>query len=257
MIFPQSHSLPSLLHSDNWNWYPPTGDLPFWLGEDAERRRWLVKMRGGFYAVRERAFAIIAQALDISCQSVPFLKIPRKNLADFTYPNVPDTCQLAILFFEEHKREACSNLCALAELNSQWRLRPYDIDVLINSKINKAIDIARGAMLGMLCEMHEPPDFLFTQDHTFIQIDNEMMFSRSSGAYLWDSPWVVDDDGRRKPAGIVEAIKLCKAVLALPDDVYAEAIRLPAGYRPKMNWSVKREVAGIRPRAEHFLNWAK
>lgn len=60
-------------------------------------------------------------------------------------------------------------------------------------RVKHAIDIARGEMLEMLCEMHEPPGQLFTRDHVFVQIDNELMFSQSAGADLWDSPWVTDE----------------------------------------------------------------
>jgi hypothetical protein len=117
--------------------------------------------------------------------------------------------------------------------------------------------MARGQMLGMLCEMHEPPDCLFTREHAFVQIDNEQMFSRSAGADLRESPWVIDPDNRRRPAGVREAVLLCKQVLALPDEIYREAALLPASYRPEMIWSVKKEISGIRPRAQRFLVWAR
>lgn len=108
----------------------------------------------------------------------------------------------------------------------------------------------------MLCEMHEPPGRLFTADHTFVQIDNELMFSRSAVAALSNSPWVVDDGGRIKGAGLNEAIHLCEQVLSLPDIVFRDAIRMPEGYNPQMIWCVRKEIDRIRPRARDFLKWA-
>ena len=108
----------------------------------------------------------------------------------------------------------------------------------------------------MLCEMHEPPGRLFTTSHAFVQIDNEQMFSRGAGANLRDSPWVTDDAMRIRPSGLEEAIRLCEQVLSLADNVYQDAIRMPEGYRPRMLWSVRKQIGLIRPRARDFLEWA-
>ena len=145
--------------------------------------------------------------------------------------------------------------CPIEELDRQMRDSPYDMEVLKASPIARAMSMARGQMLGMLCEVLEPPGRLFTRDHLFVQIDNEFMFSRSAGANLWASPWVMDD-GRIRPSGLEEAIQLCKQVLSLPDEVFQQALRLPQFYRPYMSWSVWREVEAIRPRARKFLETA-
>ena len=108
----------------------------------------------------------------------------------------------------------------------------------------------------MLCEMHEPPGQLFTTSHEFVQIDNELMFSRAAGADLRDSPWVTDDANRIRPGGLEEAIRLCEQVLSLPDAAFQDAIRTPEGYRPRMLWSVRKQIGLIRPRARDFLQWA-
>ncbi len=258
MEFPPSLMLPSLLSPEGWEWYPPAHNQPFWVGEDSDGVRWLVKFRGGFYAVRERAFSVIAQALGVSCQSSTFLKIPQDypplrsghSVADFT-----DRYQLAVWFLSEHEHGHLCKCCPLDGLNRTMELNPYDVAVLRDSAILHAIDMARGEMLGMLCEMHEPPGHLFTRDHTFVQIDNEQMFSHSAGADLWDSPWVVIDDHIREN-GLNEAIQLCKQVLSLPDDVFDQALRLPSNYKPSMEWSICREIENIRPRAQIFLDEA-
>lgn len=100
--------------------------------------------------------------------------------------------------------------------------------------------------------MHEPSGRLFTQDHTFVQIDNEQMFSDSSGGDLWDSPWVRNNDQIR-PSGLEEARRLCQQVLSLPDNVFSEALRLPEDYRPDMCWSLRPHLEAVRPSACRFL----
>jgi len=256
--FPSSRSLPPLLSPNGWSWHPPSDNQPFWLGDDTDGRRWLVKFRGGFNAVRERAFSIIAQALGISCQSSTFLKVPRDcppfRSASPTVDST-DVYQLATWFFDEHERGQPCNDCPLKELNRHWQLSPYDVEVLRVTAVAHAIDMARGQMLGMLCEMHEPPGWLFTRNHVFVQIDNELMFSRSAGADLWDSPWVTDD-GRIRQTGLDEAVRFCEQVLSLPDEIFQEALQLPPSYRPRMIWSIRREINAIHPRARMFLKRA-
>ena len=61
------------------------------------------------------------------------------------------------------------------------------------------------------------------------------------------------DDGGIRPSGLDEAVHLCEQVVSLPDEVFQEALRLPKGYRPATDWSMRREVNAIRPRAHFFL----
>ena len=259
MSFPPSRSLPPLLHADDLKWQAPTEDLRFWTCTDATGARWLVKLRGGFCAVRERAFSVIAQALDISCQSSAFLKMPPQRQL-WPIPaqrsESTDVYQLATWLLDEHSHHSHCTDCPLPDLDTQFARRPYDLDVLRRSKVTSLLDWARGEMLGMLCEMHEPPGQLFTTSHKFVQIDNELMFACAAGADLRDSPWVTDDANRIRPSGLEEAIRLCEQVLSLSDDVYQDAIRMPEGYRPRMLWSVRKQIGLIRPRARDFLDWA-
>ena len=162
---------------------------------------------------------------------------------------------MATWFFNEHEPGQPCNDCPLEELYRQLPISPYDVEVLRATSVAHAIDWARGHMLGMLCEMFEPPGRLFTRDHGFVQIDNELMFSRWAGADLWDSPWVTDD-GRIRQSALDEAVRLCEQVLSLPDEIFQEALRLPPGYRPRMIWSMRREINAIRPRARTFLETA-
>ena len=220
MQFPHSYTLTPLLFGNDLAWHPPSDRVRFWSAEDTQGVRWLTKLRGGFYAVRERAFSIIAQALEISCQSSTFLKMPSRSRSA-TFPcrgvDFDDTYQLASWFLDEHSQHhECCDDCPLVELDDEFQLRPYDVGVLTESRIENALDLARGEMLGMLCEMHEPPGSFFTVDHAFVQIDNEQMFSRNAGADLLDSPWIVDDDDRTRPYRIGSSGSLMRTGLKYP-----------------------------------------
>ena len=252
MTVPCTLELTELLNADDLTWSPPSDDLPFRTCLDPDGVRWLVKFRGGFNAVRERAFSVIAQSLGLSCQSSAYLRMPSQPEH---WPFVPathestDDCQLAIWFLDEHPPPSRCDNCPLLVLNDQFRKRPYDIELLRMSPIADILDWPRGEMLGMLCEMHELPGRLFTADHSFVQIDNELMFSRHAGADLRDSPWVSGGSGRLNREGLNEAIRLCERVSSLPEAVFREALRMPDGYVPTMLWSVRKEIDCIRPRA--------
>ncbi|MYD97205.1 MAG: hypothetical protein F4X98_07445 [Gammaproteobacteria bacterium] len=259
MTVPLSLELPELLQAHDLTWLPPADGMPFRTCVDSDGVRWLVKLRGGFRAVRERAFSVIAQALGLSCQSSTYLRMPPQPSH---WPFVPEThestddCQGAIRFLDEHPHPSRCDNCPFPTLNDQFRKRPNDIDLLRTSPFPNILDWPRGEMLGMLSEMHEPPGRLFTPDHRFVQIDNELMFSLHAGADLRHSPWVADRSGRVISAGLQEAIRLCQQVSSLPDTVFLDALRMPQGYCPTMLWSLREEVDRIRPRARAFLQWA-
>jgi hypothetical protein len=80
--FPLISELPKLLDASDWKWQKPPqrhsgmGMSPeWWIGADRGGRKWLVKMRNGFYAYREHVFASLAQRLRISCLSSAYLLI--------------------------------------------------------------------------------------------------------------------------------------------------------------------------------------
>lgn len=258
--FPSTRDLPTLLTDDDLAWDAPSGGSGFWTGLDSSGTRWVVKFRGGLYAVRERAFSLIAQALGISCQSSAYLKMPSHVRA---WPIPPRQCdskdvhQLAIWFLEEHRCEPNCPSCPVVELQEELRGQGDAYDTLRSSRIEHAVDLARGEMLGYLCGMYEPPDPLFTADHTFVQIDNESMFSPNSGADLWECRWIAGAHGLNG-AGLAAATQLCEQMLDLAPELFDEATLLPEGYQPDRAFSVHREVQLIRPRAIEFLkraNW--
>ena len=128
--------------------------------------------------------------------------------------------------------------------------------MLRQSKKTRLLDLADRDVIGTLCESHEPLGRLFIAGHAFVQIDNELMFLHATGTSLRASPWVTEDAKRIRPSGLDEAIRLCKQVLSLTDDVHKATIRMLEGYSPLMPWSVRRQIWIIRPRAQDFLEWA-
>ena len=102
-------------YSENWKWRRYDGAVNFWIGTDLEGRDWLLKMRGGFCAFRERAFSVIAQSVGISCQSSTFLKL--SPLCDpLRQTPYSETSQSASLYVEEHAPGFCGPNCSLRSL---------------------------------------------------------------------------------------------------------------------------------------------
>lgn len=252
MDIPDSETLPLLVSSVGWKWSSPDAACEFWIGEDADCQRWLVKMRGAFNGLRERAFSVIAQAVGISCQSSTFLKVTEK-CPPFLQSSSQDVFQLAILFMDEHEVGYCSETCPLRELNRRFDRYPYDAETLKELQIDHIKDLPRGEMLGMLCEMHEPPGYFFTRDHSYVQIDNELMFSKNAGGELETSPWL-KYNGAINKYGRLEAADLCEKILSLDNEIFEKALQLPEGYQVDMSWNLKEEIHKIQPRAQAFLN---
>ncbi|MBK1839076.1 hypothetical protein JHL17_16820 [Azospirillum sp. YIM B02556] len=150
----------------------------------------------------------------------------------------------AILFLDEHPHCACGPDCPIEALRAEFNKAPV-VETLRASSVLGAEDWARGEMLGSLCDMHEPPGTLFTADHRFVQIDNELMFSSHADADLWQLHWLATD------TGVDLAVKLCQQVLDLPDAVFDEALKFPQGV--EVAWDLCAELDRVRLRARTFL----
>lgn len=72
--------LPSLVSTDDWFWQPAgcqgSATARILVGHDKHDQRWLTKVRGREYGLRELAFARLAQRLGWSCQSSIFVRLP-------------------------------------------------------------------------------------------------------------------------------------------------------------------------------------
>lgn len=241
--------LEPFLICNGWDWHrlPKLGH-DFWMGCDPTGQKWLLKNRGSFNAFRERAFSILAQSLDITCQSSTYLILSRDSLP------ATQGCelnQLAIMLLDEHDQKLCAKDCALNGLS-----RHLDFADLKNAPIENLVDLARSEMLGYLCDMHEPPDSLFTIDHKFFSIDHELMFSNCT-ADLADCRWFTNSDGTTSDDAKKAASDLSRAIIDLPGKLFEDAIDIPEGYSVEMHWDVSQKVRGLKQRAKAFLELAE
>jgi len=160
--------------------------------------------------------------------------------------------QSAIWYLAEHVHGFCGESCPLRTFSDRFKVASDQLICLRESPISNAIDWARGEMLGYLCDMFEPPGRLFTPEHRFVQIDNELMFTAGS-ADLWECRWLKTTNNEWSVAGLEEARQLCDAVADLPDRVFAQATAIPQDYALDMRWDVPRQARGIREKAKSFL----
>jgi len=229
-----------------WNWTRGAGH-DIWIGTGGDGTRWMVKPRGSFNAARERAFAIVAQSLGISCQSSTFVELP-SNSPPYRSERCSTQVHSAILLLDEHPYRACGPDCPIEALRAEINKAPV-VETLRASSVFSAEDWARGEMLGSLCDMHELPGVLFTTDHRFVQIDNELMFSPGAGADLWQLDWLTND------TGVDLALRLCQEILDLPAIVFEEALNFPPGV--ELDWNLCAELDQMRSRARTFLEQAR
>ena len=213
--------------SSGWRWRKPAPrdhwmgmDPDWWIGTDAEGRRWLVKMKGSFYAYREHVFASLAQQIGISCQSSTYLLIPSENVEPRRYTRNSEAYQLAIWLMDEHGAQSCSPTCPLATFFRQQRFRR-----IVSTRdlgIADIDDSARGDVLGHLCGQFEPHGHFFTRDHEYVVIDNECMFAEKPS--LRQCRWVQNVDDRPMVR------EVCQSLVDISDEELRTITAVPADY---------------------------
>lgn len=260
MSYPLIAELPDHLVAENWAWrrFRPQGlgSDSFWVGRDPEGREWLVKMRGSFCAHRERTFAALAQHLGISCQSSTYLKLPF-DCEPLRATQNEEPYQLAIVLLPEHKPKPCAQDCPIDSLFEKLNTTGNDkVATLKVANIDHIIDWVRGELLGYLCDMYEPPGRLFTPDHIFFQIDNELMFTGAQENF-WECDWlrIADDDFSESALHL--AVEVCEKLVRLSDTQLANFARIPRGYVVDMIWEIHPEIINARDKACTVLEEAK
>jgi hypothetical protein len=238
-------NLPVHLVAVDWAW---TQLKEYWVAIDHEERKWLVKMTGSSCAYREHVFAALAQRLDISCQSSVYLTIPR-NAPPMLNGTERESHQLAIWFLNEHQASSCSQeQCPLTVLKNLELNSEANLQTLLYSGVSRAIDLIHGEILGYLCGQLEPSGCLFTGDHRFVQIDNELMFD-SDPISLEESPsrWL------RFPSGRKCVKTVCGRLSELSDEELIGLAQIPEGYVVRCKNDIPRRLLAAKKATKSYL----
>jgi hypothetical protein len=178
-------------------------------------------MTGSFCSYREHVFSSLAQRLGISCQSSAYVIVQPDALPPRDSYKHLDRCQLAISLIEEHFEEPCSPDCVMKEVIGK-SMSFDDIDRLSAKGVSHFKDWVCGDALGHLCGQFEPHDHLFTKDHQYVVIDNELMFAGSP--CLEECSWWEEENARPLIAA------LCRKFVELSDDELRAMATIPEGY---------------------------
>lgn len=249
--FPLTRELPLLQCAAGWHWLQDENlGRDFWVSNDSDGARWLVKMEGSFCAWRERAFSVIAQEVGISCHSTTFLLLEPKS-PPVAGRRSASREQAATTYITEHVPGLCFDACPLGGLNAACQ-SDDPTAALLKADVRKIADLVRGEMLGFLCNQFEPPGYLYTPDHIFVQIDNSLMFC-SEPADFFKCSWLRTKSGKWSTTGLTLARAMCEAVAALSDDVIEDAGATPPNFRITKPWSVQALIRNLRKRAGVIL----
>ena len=255
--FPPISELPVCITANGWSWEPYKGDsglhADFWVGIDPTGYRWLLKMRGSFYAYRERTFAAMAQRLKLSCQSSVYVVLP-PDAIPMQKTRDAEPYQLAIWLLPEHASGPCRDDCPIPPLFRD--LNNSDLDqatVISSSGIRHIEDWPKGEMLACLCGANECSDRLFTSSHCFVLIDSEQMFSGRPTA-IWASRWFMDPWQKSSPAALRMAREVCSGFAGVTDEEIHQFSTIPSGYVVDEGWDVRTRIIASRDAARALLD---
>jgi hypothetical protein len=249
--FPLISELPKLMDSSGWAWHKPAcgsiglGMKPeWWIGTDAKGRRWLVKMRNGFFAYREHVFASLAQRLGISCQSSAYIVIESEMAEPRLHTQGSEPYQLALWLMEEHAPHSCSAECILSDIiGKEIDFAAIERGCALGIPCFK--DLVRGDVLGHLCGQHEPHDSFFTRDHEYVVIDNECVFATKS--CLHECHW--QDFDTAHPV----IIEVCRSLSTITDQEFREMATLPEAYVISNGFDLYDLLLAARAASEEYL----
>ena len=249
---PAISALPVLMSADGWRW-ERNGRFPkdFWLGEDSNGSRWLVKLHGSFYSFREHAFARLAQHLGLSCQSSVLLKLPQHSPPRREQEDLEE-CQIALELLDEHADALCSPSCPLSPLELAVNSATGDRVALVEQAgVANASDWIRADMLAYLCGANEPCDQLITKDHQLVIIDSEQMFSTDS-VELRDCDWFESTNGDKSTRALQIADALCSRLAKTTDFELGLFSAVPDGYVVNQLWSIGERMLSARRAARRY-----
>lgn len=250
MIYPRIENLPLQVDSSSWSW-SKTRKWKFWIGHEADGTKWLMKGRGSFYALRERASAYLLQSIGINSQSSTFIILSEESLPVAGDPDI-ERYQLAIRYIDEHGEDCVhGKKCPLKGLNNQFKEAPPKVSFLETCSIENIIDWVKLEVMACLCGANEPSDRLFSEDHIMYVIDNEQMFStRPSNPITCTSWFEIEYDTTMKIT-----LDLCKRLSNISNRDIKVFTTIPAGYVVKELWSIPKLMKSTVEFAKQFLKY--
>lgn len=222
--------LPSIVPADNWSWKPIVcqGHLTdgFWLGTDEHGQRWLAKVRGREYGLRELAFARLAQRLGWSCQSSIFVTLP-EHCPIRTTNKGADRIQLVHWYYEEADTSSALVRAVLDPIDEALNSRTtHPLDVIKSAPIASFIDWPRSDVAAALFGAGEVCGRLLTAAMSHVIIDSEQMFASKPDSTL-STCWLQADltTGGRK--GLDLTLEVCESIARLSSSEFSAFVKAP------------------------------
>ncbi|NQT56945.1 MAG: hypothetical protein HQ551_12045 [Desulfobacteraceae bacterium] len=223
----------------------------FWIGQELNGTKWLVKGRGSFYALRERASAYLLQTLGVNSQSSAFVILPEKSLPVAEEPNI-ERFQLAISYIDKHDRDCVDgDNCPLSKLNDQFNEAPKKVSFLETCSIKNIIDWVKLEVLACLCGANEPSDRLFSKDHSMYVIDNEQMFSGTPSNPITCTRWF----DKEYDTLINLTLELCERISKIKKRDIQIFTAIPDGYVVDESWSISELMESTVKYSKEFLKY--
>ncbi len=252
MIYPGIENLPLEVDSSSWNW-SKADNGEFWIGHDKDGNKWLMKGRGSFYALRERASAYLLQSIGINSQSSSFIILPEDSLPVLEKSDI-ERYQLAIRYIDEHGENCkAEENCLLKGLHDQFHEASKKVSFLERCYIKNIIDWVKMEVMACLCGANEASGRLFSQDHIMYVIDNEQMFSTiPSNPITYTSWFEIEFDATMKIT-----LDLCEKLSNINERDIKVFTTIPENYVVDELWSIPELMASMVIHAKGFGSFVK
>ena len=226
-------------------------DKEFWIGHELNGTKWLLKGRGSFYALRERASGYLLQTIGVNSQSSAFVVLPEKSLPVTEKPDI-ERYQLAIRYIDEHNKDCVDgDNCPLSKLNDHFNEAPKKVSFLETCSIKNIVDWVKLEVLACLCGANEPSDRLFSKDHIMYVIDNEQMFSETPSNPITCTDWFdIEYD-----ATMSLTLGLCKRISKIKKRDIQIFTAIPDGYVVNELWSISELMESTVQYSTEFLKY--
>jgi hypothetical protein len=230
-----------MINAAGWCWDPAThlpGGDEFWIGLDPGGRKWLVKMRGAFYALRERTFARLAERLGIPCQESAFICLPQGS-APREEGLDAEAYQVALGLMDPHRAGPCGEGCPVGHgLVNDLDSVPDAAEMILASGVDGATAWIMADFLADMFGANESSEPFLTSDHKCTLIDNEQHFSVRS-TWRGNSVWLVRADDGPSESGEDLLLSLCESVAAISSDELSTLVAVPTDFQVSELWPLQ------------------